>query len=66
MKKFEYKIERVNTIGMVNNKFNFVEMEAMLTGFGLEGWELTGVYQDNTANGRKYLILFLKREIENV
>lgn len=66
MKKFEHKVVRVDTISMIKYKYNFTEMEAMLTGFGLEGWELTNVIQDTGTDARKYLMLFLKREIENV
>ena len=65
MKKFEYKVVRVETISMMKYKYDFAETEAMLTGFGLEGWELTNVVQDTGTDARKYLILFLKREIEN-
>jgi len=47
-------------------KYDFEKMEAMLTGFGLKGWELTNVVQDTGTDGRKYLILFLKKEIQSI
>jgi len=66
MKKFEYQVVRTKTISLMKYKYDFEKMEAMLTGFGLKGWELTNVVQDTGTDGRKYLILFLKREIQNV
>ena len=63
MKKFDHKVVRVDTISMLKYKYDFPKMEAMLTGFGLEGWELVNVVQDTGTDGRKYLILFLKREM---
>jgi len=66
MKKFEYQVVRTKTISLMKHKYDFEKMEAMLTGFGLKGWELTNVVQDTGTDSRKYLILFLKREIQNV
>ena len=66
MKKFEYQVVRTKTISLMKYKYDFEKMEAMLTGFGLKGWELTNVVQDTGTDSRKYLILFLKREIQNV
>ncbi len=64
MKKFEYKIEKIKpTLGMMKLKFDFVEMESMLTGYGLKGWELVGAEKDTTPSGQEFFILFLKREV---
>jgi len=64
MKKYEYKIEEVApTKGMMKLKFDFEEMESLLTGFGLKGWELVQAQQYTNPSGSAFFLLFLKREI---
>jgi len=64
MKKFEYKIEKIGTTtGMMKLKFDFVEMESMLTGYGLKGWELVQSQKHTSPSGHEFFILFLKREV---
>lgn len=63
MKKFEYKIEKIGTTsGMMKLKFDFVQMESMLTGYGLKGWELVNAEKYTSPSGQEFFILFLKRE----
>ena len=64
MKKYEYKVVEVKpTKGMMKLKFDFEEMESMLTGFGLKGWELLQAQQYASPSGNAFFLLFLKREI---
>jgi len=64
MKKYEYKIEEIGpTKGMMKLKFDFEEMESMLIGFGLKGWELVQTQQYISPSGSAFFILFLRREI---
>jgi len=65
MKKFEHKIIRINGKGITSMKYDYVEMESMLTGFGLKGWELIDTHHIAHPSGKHHFLLFLKREIEN-
>ena len=44
-------------------RFDFEEMESMLTGLGLEGWKLIQTQQYISPSGNAFFLLFLKREI---
>ncbi len=61
-KQYEYKIVEADRdkwkIGIAP-----IPTETLLTGFGLEGWELIQVFPNPTASGRTTYLLILKREM---
>jgi len=49
---------------MMGGTFDYNEVEATLTGFGLKGWELVFVVnKTSTSNGKIILLHYLKREV---
>lgn len=65
MEKFEYKVITYTGKGMLGATFNFEEIEATITGFGLNGWELTSVVNSmSTSNGKAVIVHYLKRKMK--
>lgn len=62
MKKFEYKVASISRKGM-NSVIDMEEMETLLTGEGLIGWEVINTF-DNLVNKKIALCFLMKREIE--
>lgn len=64
MEKFEYKILTYTGKGMLGASFNYEEIEATITGFGLKGWELTSVVNSmSTSNGKAVIVHYFKRKV---
>ena len=61
MKKFEYKVVSISRKGM-NSVLDIDEMETLLTGEGLIGWEVINTF-DNLVNRKLALCFLMKREI---
>ncbi len=64
MQKFEYKILTFTGKGILSYSFDLQEIEATLTGFGLEGWELVSNIHTTDANGKAIRFHYMKREIK--
>ena len=64
MKQFEYKMVTACMKEVMKMTLDFAATEAILTGLGLEGWELVNAYTHTQAtNGMPEHIYILKREI---
>jgi hypothetical protein len=63
MKKYEYKIVEAAPNGKWQIGLDLEANEAILTGLGLEGWELVQVHDHLLASGVKRTLFFLRREI---
>ena len=71
MKKYEYRVEGINTENF-NNEKSIKEVKDLLSKIGIEGWELIGVVptaQKKEGFGQDWIIakkciLIFKKEIE--
>ncbi|MCB0629446.1 MAG: DUF4177 domain-containing protein [Saprospiraceae bacterium] len=63
MKKYEYKIVEATPSGKWEIGLDLEANEAILTGLGLEGWELVQIHDHALASGIKRTLFFLKREL---
>jgi Domain of unknown function (DUF4177) len=64
MKKFEYKVLKVQQEGFWSSGINGEKLVTHLNTLGLHGWELTSTVETNAYYGKtNEVILFLKREI---
>lgn len=63
MKKFEYKILEAKPGGKWEIGIDLEANEDILTGLGLEGWELVHVFEHALPTGMKRMLFFLKREM---
>lgn len=62
-KKYEYKIVKATPKNKWQNEMDLDANENILTGLGLDGWELVQVYQQQLNNGLMGNLFFLKREL---
>ncbi len=62
-KRYEYKIVKATPKNKWQHEMDLDANEDILTGMGLEGWELIQVYEHQLNNGLKGNLFFFKREL---
>ena len=62
--KWEYKTIKLKTGGFLGGNFDERELDAIMNGYGSQGWELVAGFDTNQGSGEsRDVIIIFKRQI---